>query len=64
MKSEVIDAIKMLAKEKEISEEKLYNEIENGSFDYDFIKELPAGKYRLEGYIFPETYLFEKGIDK
>lgn len=45
-----------------LDEEKLYDEIENGSFDYDFISELPAGKFRLEGYLFPETYIADKQI--
>jgi len=28
----------------------------NGQFDYAFIKDLPPGEKRLEGYLFPETY--------
>lgn len=35
-----------------------YNLVENGSFDYDFIKTLPKRENRLEGYLFPDTYLF------
>lgn len=31
-------------------------EIENGAFDYEFVKNAPAGPNRLEGYLFPETY--------
>ncbi len=61
---ELHQIVSLFAEKLELSEEKLYNEIENGNFDYDFIKELPAGKYRLEGYLFPETYLFEKGTDE
>lgn len=35
--------------------------IENGKFDYWFINELkpkPGRKYRLEGYLYPDTYYF------
>ncbi len=32
-------------------------EIRGGSFDYDFIKDIPDTViYRLEGYLFPDTY--------
>lgn len=38
------------------------NEVQNGDFDYDFIKDIPYEKvyYRLEGYLFPDTYDFYK----
>lgn len=34
--------------------------VQNGDFDYDFVKAIPYEKvyYRLEGYLFPETYDF------
>ncbi len=32
-------------------------EMNNGEFDYDFIKNLPDREYKLEGYLFPDTYL-------
>jgi len=28
-------------------------------FDYDFLKNLPERKYRLEGYLFPDTYEYD-----
>lgn len=31
-------------------------EIETGQFDYEFLKDAPAGPDRLEGFLFPETY--------
>lgn len=36
------------------------NEVQHGEFDYDFVKAIPSEKvyYRLEGYLFPETYNF------
>jgi UPF0755 protein len=30
-----------------------------GDFDYDFLKGLPERKYRLEGYLFPDTYEYD-----
>lgn len=35
-----------------------------GDFDYDFIKNLPKSKtkYRLEGFLFPDTYQIPKGF--
>ena len=35
--------------------------IENGSFDFPFVSEIPDAsgrKYRLDGYLFPDTYMF------
>lgn len=43
-----------------IDKERFYNEIENGKFDYSFIKDIPKRENRLEGYLFPDTYLFSK----
>lgn len=40
-----------------INREKFYEEIENGKFEYSFIDELPKRENRLEGYLFPDTYL-------
>ena len=31
-------------------------ELRSGSFDYRFLKDVPDGANRLEGYLFPETY--------
>jgi UPF0755 protein len=39
-----------------ISRENFFQEIESGQFDYWFVKDLKAGKDRLEGYLYPETY--------
>ncbi len=35
-----------------------YQEIESGVFDYPFVAEIPARENRLEGYLYPDTYLF------
>ena len=36
------------------------NEVQSGDFDYDFVKNIPTDSvyYRLEGYLFPDTYEF------
>jgi len=47
---------KKLAEEGLIDPEIFAEEIEMGSFDYEFVKTAPAGPDRLEGYLFPETY--------
>ena len=41
------------------SRERLEEAAANYEYDYDFLKGLPYGKpYRLEGYLFPDTYEF------
>lgn len=42
------------------SQDEFWAEIENGEFNYDFIEELPSGKNRLEGFLYPETYFVYK----
>ncbi len=42
------------------------NELQNGKFNYDFIKDIPETdgvKYKLEGYLFPSTYNFSLEAD-
>ena len=36
--------------------EEFINEVNNGEFNYEFLKDLPEREYRLEGYLFPDTY--------
>ncbi len=46
-----------------VSKEDFLNELENGKFDYDFIKDIPDNKnvkYKLQGYLFPNTYTIKK----
>jgi len=47
---------KTLADDGICSEADFWNEAENGVFDYPFLKDCPAGKERLEGFLYPETY--------
>lgn len=37
-------------------------EANTGKFNYDFLKDLPDRKYRLEGYLFPDTYFMAEGM--
>ena len=36
--------------------EEFINEVNTGTFDYEFLKDLPDREYKLEGYLFPDTY--------
>ena len=45
-----------LSKEGLINAETFAKEIETGQFEYEFLKDAPAGPNRLEGFLFPETY--------
>lgn len=48
-----------LLEEKElIDKDKFYYLIDNGTFDYEFVKHIPKREMRLEGYLFPDTYEF------
>ena len=39
-----------------MTEQEFYDEVEHGQFDYDFMKYLPEGAARLEGFLYPDTY--------
>ncbi len=66
-----VEEIARLLAEKEVCEESdFYNAVINGEFDYDFVKSIPTAAdgerhvgriYRLEGYLFPDTYNFYVG---
>lgn len=45
-----------LSEEGLINAETFAKEIESGQFEYEFLKDAPAGPDRLEGFLFPETY--------
>lgn len=47
-----------------IDREKFIDLANYHNFPYRFIPELGHKKYRLEGYLFPATYEFEKGADE
>lgn len=56
-----IDSIAELLEEKEICPKiDFYDAVRNSTFNYSFLKDIPLKKvhYRLEGYLFPDTYEF------
>lgn len=59
------DMIELFVEEKGMgTREGFIDAIQNGEYDYWFIKDLkdldPNRKYRLEGYLYPDTYYFYK----
>ncbi|WZL71474.1 endolytic transglycosylase MltG [Clostridiaceae bacterium 35-E11] len=45
-----------------IDKEKFIEIANNGDFDYKFLKDIPKGENRLEGYLFPDTYEVSKDV--
>ena len=41
-----------------INRDVFMSEVETGNFDYDFVSQIPNRSNRLEGYLFPDTYIF------
>ena len=58
--SSVDDIAELLSKAGVCEKGDFIYEVNHGEFDFDFIKEIPEEQvhYRLEGYLFPETYNF------
>ncbi len=44
------------------SKDEFMKEVTTGKFDYEFMKYLPEGEYRMEGVLTPETYSFPIGV--
>ncbi|MBQ2412666.1 MAG: endolytic transglycosylase MltG [Anaerotignum sp.] len=42
--------------------EEFINEVNNGTFEYEFLKDLPDRQYKLEGYLFPDTYFLSENM--
>ena len=64
----VDDIAEILEKNGICEKEDFINEVQNGNFEYDFVKDIPENEvyYRLEGYLFPDTYsmyVCEKSAD-
>ncbi|MBE7033478.1 MAG: endolytic transglycosylase MltG [Ruminococcaceae bacterium] len=61
------EKIAVLMEEKGLcSKEEFLKELSEGKFNYDFIKDIPEKegvKYKLQGYLFPSTYIFDKETD-
>ena len=45
-----------LAEKKLVNRDRFLNLAANGNFNYSFLRGLPNGRNRLEGYLFPDTY--------
>ncbi len=58
--SSVDDIAKLLEKNKVCSKSDFIDAVQDGKFNYDFVKAIPENTvyYRLEGYLYPETYDF------
>lgn len=44
-----------------INEDKYWELVKEGDFEYSFLKDLPKTEKRFEGYLFPDTYSIPKG---
>ncbi|WP_018133509.1 endolytic transglycosylase MltG [Effusibacillus pohliae] len=56
-----------LAKKGLVDRQRFLQEADNGTFDYDFVKEIPRQpdiRHRLEGYLFPDTYEIKPGMSE
>lgn len=51
----------LLAGQGMVNREVFMREVETGSFDNEFLKDIPNRENRLEGYLFPDTYNFIPG---
>lgn len=47
-----------------INSEKFWEVAEKGEFDYDFLREAPPGRRRLEGFLFPDTYHVSRSMSE
>ncbi len=50
---------KVFAEKGIAAEEDFWQCVKEGQFDYSFLEGLPADEHRLEGYLFPDTYVIE-----
>ena len=41
------------------AKDEFLNEVNNGEFDYEFLKDIPKRDNYLEGYLFPDTYFLD-----
>ena len=57
----LIDIAQLLEENDLCTKEEFFEEVANGSFSYSFLKNNTAtGKTRLEGFLFPDTYLVDE----
>lgn len=53
----------VLVKQGITTEEDFWQAVREGDYDYSFLQELPKSERRLEGYLFPDTYIIPVGMD-
>ncbi len=58
--SSIDDMAKILSEKGVCNREDFIDAVQNGDYEFDFIKDIPSQSvyYRLEGYLFPDTYDF------
>ncbi|HHV63668.1 MAG TPA: endolytic transglycosylase MltG [Peptococcaceae bacterium] len=57
----VAEIVSTLAKNGLGTEKELYQAMQSfGTKDYSFLKDVPDGETRLEGFLFPDTYFFDR----
>lgn len=54
--------VEVLVKKGIMTEEEFWTIIKEGKFSYPFLKDLPPTERRLEGYLFPDTYIIPLGL--
>lgn len=47
-----------------VKSDSFYELMANAKLDYKFLEGIPEGANRLEGFLFPATYTFEKGVSE
>lgn len=47
-----------------VEQESFYALMETKSFDFAFLKDIPEGPLRYEGFLFPATYTFERSVSE
>lgn len=55
---------RLLAAKGIVSESGFMASVSSAEFDYPFLKGIPPGPRRLEGYLFPATYEFQAGLSE
>ncbi len=58
---QIVDKLSSI-EELNLDKQKLIEIAENDDFDYKFLENIPKGKNRLEGFLFPDTYEVKKEI--
>ncbi len=56
-----IVARELMSADGKIDKDKMDNVVINPEFEYKFLKDIPDRKYKLEGYLYPQTYQIEEG---